>query len=82
MDTQDNDRVRGQVRTAYAKVAKGADGCSVGCCGSQGAGSLTMGYSKEDLASVPEGSDLGLGCGNPQALAALRSGETVLDFRG
>jgi SAM-dependent methyltransferase len=39
-----------------------------------------MGYSKEDLASVPEGSDLGLGCGNPQAIAALRSGETVLDL--
>lgn len=80
MDTPDNDRVRGQVRTAYAKVAKGADGCSVGCCGTQGSGSLTMGYSKEDLASVPEGSDLGLGCGNPQAIAALRSGETVLDL--
>jgi arsenite methyltransferase len=80
MDTQDSDRVRGQVRTAYAKVAKGADGCSVGCCGTQGSGSLTMGYSKEDLASVPEGSDLGLGCGNPQAIAALRSGETVLDL--
>jgi arsenite methyltransferase len=80
MDTPDNDRVRGQVRTAYKKVAKGADGCSVGCCGTQGSGSLTMGYSKEDLASVPEGSDLGLGCGNPQAIAALRSGETVLDL--
>jgi ubiquinone/menaquinone biosynthesis C-methylase UbiE len=39
-----------------------------------------MGYSKEDLASVPEGPDLGLGCGNPQAIAALRSGETVLDL--
>jgi SAM-dependent methyltransferase len=39
-----------------------------------------MGYTKEDLASVPEGSDLGLGCGNPQAIAALRSGETVLDL--
>jgi arsenite methyltransferase len=80
MDTPDSDRVRGQVRSAYAKVAKGADGCSVGCCGTQGSGSLTMGYSKEDLASVPEGSDLGLGCGNPQAIAALRAGETVLDL--
>jgi arsenite methyltransferase len=80
MDTQDNDRVRAQVRTAYAKVAKGAGGCSVGCCGTEGEGSLAMGYTKEDLASVPEGSDLGLGCGNPQAIAALRSGETVLDL--
>jgi arsenite methyltransferase len=80
MDTQDNDRVRSQVRTAYAKVATGAGGCSVGCCGTEGIGSLAMGYTKEDLASVPEGSDLGLGCGNPQAIAALRSGEIVLDL--
>ena len=80
MDTQDNDRVRSQVRTAYAKVAKGADGCSVGCCGTEGAGSLALGYTEEDLASVPEGADLGLGCGNPQAIAALRPGETVLDL--
>lgn len=80
MDTKDNDRLRTQVRTAYAKVAKGAGGCSVGCCGTEGSGSLAMGYTTEDLASVPEGSDLGLGCGNPQAIAALRPGETVLDL--
>lgn len=80
METQDNDQVRAQVRTAYAKVAKGADGCSVGCCGTQGSGSLAMGYTEQDRASVPAGSDLGLGCGNPQAIAALRPGETVLDL--
>jgi arsenite methyltransferase len=80
METQDNDQVRAQVRTAYAKVAKGADGCSVGCCGTKGDGSLAMGYTAEDLASVPEGADLGLGCGNPQAIAAMRPGETVLDL--
>src|SRR6478736_3236686 len=80
MDTQDNDRVRTQVRTAYGKVAQGAGGCSVGCCGTEGVGSLALGYTPDDLASVPEGSDLGLGCGNPQAIAALRSGETVLDL--
>jgi arsenite methyltransferase len=80
METQDNDQVRGQVRAAYAKVAKGADGCSVGCCGTKGGGSLAMGYTVEDLARVPEGSDLGLGCGNPQAIAAMRPGETVLDL--
>ena len=80
MESQDNDRVRTQVRTAYAKVAKGADGSSVGCCGTQSTGSLAMGYTTEDLASVPDGADLGLGCGNPQAIAALRSGETVLDL--
>jgi arsenite methyltransferase len=80
MDTQENDRIRSQVRTAYAKVAQGADGCSVGCCGTQGAGSLAMGYTQDDLKTVPEGADLGLGCGNPQAIAALQNGETVLDL--
>jgi SAM-dependent methyltransferase len=80
METQDNDTIRTQVRTAYAKVANGASGCSVGCCGTTGSGSLAMGYSAEELAEAPEGADLGLGCGNPQAIAALRSGETVLDL--
>src|SRR3954463_3848318 len=80
MDTQNNDRVRTQVRTAYAKVANGADGCSVGCCGAQSAGSLAMGYSQDELDGAPDGSNLGLGCGNPQAIAALRPGETVLDL--
>jgi len=80
MDSRDNDRVREQVRTAYAKVARGADGCGVGCCGNQGNGSLAMGYTQEDRESVPDGADLGLGCGNPQAIAALCTGEIVLDL--
>ena len=80
METQDNDRVRAQVRTAYAKVADGAGGCSVGCCGTSGNGSMAMGYSAEELAAAPEGADLGLGCGNPQAIAALKPGDTVLDL--
>jgi len=80
METQENDTIRSQVRTAYAKVADGACGCSVGCCGTTGTGSMAMGYSAEELAAAPEGADLGLGCGNPQAIAALRSGETVLDL--
>src|SRR5688572_20779131 len=80
MNTQEKDEVRAQVRTTYAKVARGQDGCSVGCCGTQGDGSLTLGYTKDDLESVPEGADLGLGCGNPQAIAALNPGETILDL--
>lgn len=80
METQDNDKIRNQVRTAYAKVANGAAGCSVGCCGTTGTGSMAIGYSADELAAAPEGADLGLGCGNPQAIAALRSGETVLDL--
>ncbi|MDQ2645468.1 MAG: arsenite methyltransferase [Myxococcota bacterium] len=80
MNIQDNDQVRAQVRSAYAQVARGQDGCGVGCCGTQGSGSLELGYSADELASVPEGADLGLGCGNPQAIAALQPGETVLDL--
>jgi SAM-dependent methyltransferase len=80
METRNNDEVRTQVRTAYAKVANGAGGCSVGCCGTTGTGSMAMGYSADELAAAPEGADLGLGCGNPQAIAALRTGETVLDL--
>jgi ubiquinone/menaquinone biosynthesis C-methylase UbiE len=39
-----------------------------------------MGYSAEELAAVPEGANLGLGCGNPQAIAAMKSGEVVVDL--
>ena len=57
---------------------------SGGCCGraaeSKATPSLHVGYSEEELQSVPIGSDLGLGCGNPQAIAALQPGETVLDL--
>ncbi len=80
MEARNEDDVRTQVRSAYAKVARGRDGCGVGCCGTQGAGSLALGYTEDEIASVPEGADLGLGCGNPQAIAALRPGETVLDL--
>ena len=80
MEARNDDDVRTQVRSAYAKVARGQDGCGVGCCGTQGGGSLTLGYTEGDLSSVPEGADLGLGCGNPQAIAALAAGETVLDL--
>jgi SAM-dependent methyltransferase len=41
---------------------------------------LRLGYSAQDLAATPEGANLGLGCGNPQAIAALREGETVVDL--
>ena len=80
METRDNDTIRTQVRTAYAKAANGGSGCSVGCCGTEGSGSMAMGYSNEELTSVPDGANLGLGCGNPQAIAALSPGETVLDL--
>ena len=80
MESKNHDEVRAQVRSAYAKVAQGASGCGVGCCGTEGAGSMALGYSQEELSAVPEGADLGLGCGNPQAIAALQPGDTVLDL--
>jgi SAM-dependent methyltransferase len=56
-------------------------GCAPSCCGGgSGDVSLALGYSAEELAAVPEGSNLGLGCGNPHAMASLQPGETVLDL--
>ncbi len=82
MTERNNDQVRTAVREQYGKVAKASSSCccSPGCCGPAPDASLAIGYSEEDLAQVPEGANLGLGCGNPQAIAALRPGETVLDL--
>ena len=52
---------------------------SGGCCGHD-AQARTLGYSAEDLATAPDGANLGLGCGNPVALASLKPGQTVLDL--
>lgn len=73
------------VRDRYGAVArqKGSSCCSPGCCGAspQPDGvSRELGYSAEQLASIPADADMGLGCGNPQALASLRPGETVVDL--
>jgi len=82
MNEQTKDEVRAIVREQYATVARtsGATGCAPACCGPGASSSLKLGYSSEDLAAVPEGANMGLGCGNPQAIAALRPGETVLDL--
>jgi len=82
MKTSDHDEVRGNVRTHYGKVAEGeaGTGCAPACCGSSPERSEALGYSADELAAVPEGANLGLGCGNPQAIAGLREGETVLDL--
>lgn len=87
------ERTRARVRERYAEIATAgacgpSDGGGAGCCGSSGpcccAGSapstLESGYSRRELARVPKGAELGLGCGNPSALAALRPGEVVLDL--
>jgi arsenite methyltransferase len=75
------DKTRDIVRDHYARVSTSAASCAPSCCGSTPAGqSKGLGYSDADLAAVPEGADLGLGCGNPTAIAALGAGETVLDL--
>lgn len=73
-----HDSIRIAVRETYGRAAEGA--AVPGCCGTDPCASLKLGYSSEDLAAVPEGANLGLGCGNPQAIAGLRTGETVLDL--
>lgn len=94
MKTQEleHDEVRTKVRETYGKVA-GNDagcGCAPTCCGRSledappardaATASQGLGYSAEQTGAVPAGANLGLGCGNPQAIAALRPGETVLDL--
>ena len=74
------------VRERYAKIVKQESSCCgtiESSCGSSNSGheiSKVIGYSEEELKAVPEDSNLGLGCGNPIALASLREGETVLDL--
>ena len=72
------DAVRTAVRDTYTKAAEGY--AAPGCCGPNPNASLELGYAPADLAAVPEGANLGLGCGNPQAIAALQADETVLDL--
>ncbi|HNR93485.1 MAG TPA: arsenite methyltransferase [Kiritimatiellia bacterium] len=76
MSSRNKDKIRQNVRGRYAGIAEGKS-CS--CC-SAPQESAKLGYTEQDLRDVPEGSDMGLGCGNPQAIAALRPGETVLDL--
>ena len=69
------EKVRKAVRERYGKIAK-TETCGCGCTST----SQQIGYSKNELDSVPEGADLNLGCGNPVALASLKEGETVIDL--
>ena len=85
---EQDDLVRGKVREGYGKIAQenATSGCRRGvpCCGStplDAAGlARHLGYSNEELQSLPDGANLGLSCGNPAALAALKPGEIVLDL--
>jgi len=91
MDQKKADEIRQIVRESYAQVAEASNNGD--CCGTQSSCcgvsddiaintlvSTRLGYSENDLASVPAGSDMGLGCGNPRAIASIKPGETILDL--
>ena len=90
---KNDEDIRKAVREGYAEVAMGGGSCCGSqnpCCAPQNSCcaatdlatkvSRKVGYSEDELGSVPEGSNLGLGCGNPIALASLKQGEVVLDL--
>jgi arsenite methyltransferase len=86
------DAVKTSIREHYGNVATRGSGCGCApsCCNpseSQTSNepavettSVALGYSREDIRAVPDGSNLGLGCGNPLAIASLKIGQTVLDL--
>jgi arsenite methyltransferase len=91
MDQKQADEIRQNVRDSYSQVAEASN--SGDCCGTQSSCcgvsddaaintlvSTRLGYSENDLANVPEGADMGLGCGNPRAIASIKPGETILDL--
>ncbi|PJA32087.1 MAG: arsenite S-adenosylmethyltransferase [Zetaproteobacteria bacterium CG_4_9_14_3_um_filter_53_7] len=85
------DAVRQHVRKSYAEVAAASNAGSCcgevsSCCGVSDDAAINtlistrLGYSADDLARVPDGADMGLGCGNPRAIASLKAGEVVIDL--
>ena len=88
---QEMDEVRQNVRESYAKVAQASNegeccGEVSSCCGVSDDDAINtlistrLGYSEDDLNVVPEGAAMGLGCGNPRAIASLKGGEVVVDL--
>jgi len=89
MSQVQNDQVRQHVRNRYKKIvidSKPSTSCCssspqvTSCCGTPDEVSSKLGYTDKDLQNVPSGSNLGLGCGNPQAIASIKKGEIVLDL--
>jgi hypothetical protein len=70
--------VREEVRRRYGASASGKSACADDCCTSTDA--TELGYSAEDTAAAPEAANLGLGCGNPLAIASLKQDQVVLDL--
>ncbi len=89
MKEKQPDEIRARVLKNYGEIAeKGFGGCTgmrAKCCGGEpfvplGKHSTRLGYSEDELGIVPQGANLGLGCGNPQSIASLKPGETVVDL--
>ena len=86
----EKEEIKKAVREGYANIARQAptqSGCcgpsASPCCGTSNSAqniSKAIGYSEDEISAVPEGSNLGLGCGNPTALASINEGETVVDL--
>jgi len=76
---ESNEKIRETVRKGYTEIAKGK---SCGCCGSPSPVKVAsgIGYSNDDLDTLPEGANMGLSCGNPTAIANLKVGQVVLDL--
>ncbi len=75
--------LRQTVRRQYGQRAQEGGSCcgnAQACCGSSSSTSTRLGYSPQQLDSIPRGADLGLGCGNPTAMASLKPGEVALDL--
>lgn len=82
MPNKNADEIRQVVRASYSKIAEGkqtscCEPTASSCCSPE---STRLGYSAKDLENVPAGADMGLGCGNPRAIASLKPGEVVLDL--
>jgi arsenite methyltransferase len=73
-----SETIRAEVRRRYGATASGGSCCSDACCTTSDA--TDLGYSEAEKAAAPEAADLGLGCGNPLAIASLRQSQVVLDL--
>lgn len=80
-----SEEIKDIIKKSYGDIAKSSGGCGCHSCGCDlnetvQRQSGQMGYSSDEMLTAPEGSNLGLGCGNPVAIASLKEGETVLDL--
>lgn len=77
-----NQTITDAVREKYSAIAKNSGSCCGpdACCGDSPVTDMSTGYTADDLPALPEGANLGLGCGNPTGLATINPGETVIDL--